>query len=292
MTTDTTYKINPAGTRFNYWATLFSLFLMLYLLGAIGLLTTVVNSYLTTSKEQTVFYVSLKKATTQNDIFSLQQTLEKASYTKPQSVHYLPKEEALADFVTDGTLTEADLKILADNPLPDILNFSIQAAHFDSYPTIVADLEAQKIVESVSYNPPAAQNLADKIYRLEIILILLVIFFIFVSITLIKNNVKLLLLTNKESIRTLQIVGATVDYIARPYGWLGLRNGLISSLLASVVLAISSSILVGGWNIPNYSTILSIILITLVCFGSLLSWAVAKQSIKKYLPTPVENWNL
>lgn len=291
MSKDTAYTISPAGTYFNYIATICSILIMLYLLGLIGLVVISADNFLAASKESIVFYAELADDTKQSDIFAFQNKLEKASYTKPQSITYIPKEEGMASLQAENILTAEDQALLGENLLPDMVSFAINEENFANYPKIIKKIERESFVTKVFYTDAPAQNLSNKVYRLEIILILLVIFFIFVAITLIKNTLKLLLIANKEQISTLQTVGATFDYIARPYLARGFRNGSLSSILAVGAIWITYYGL-RDWSVLISQVALIIISIALVVIGTFLYWIITRQSVKKYLKTPVSDWKI
>jgi cell division transport system permease protein len=291
MSKNIAYKISPSGTYFNYIATIFSMLIMLYLLGLIGLVVISTDSFLASSKESIIFYVELADETKQADVFSFQKKLEQAVYTKPQSVTYISNEEGLRGLQAEEILTKEEEKLLGENLLPNMISFVINEANFANYPKIISRIEREAFVTKVFYTDTPAQNLSTKVYRLEIILILLVIFFIFVAITLIKNTLKLLLIANKDQIQTLQTVGATFDYIARPYLKRGFRNGWLSSSLAVVALWLTYWGL-SDWNILTNQKAMISISIALVTLGTFLYWIVTRQSIKKHLTTPISDWKI
>ena len=56
--------------------------------------------------------------------------------------------------------------------------------------------------------------------------------FILVAITLIHNTIRLAIYSNRFLIKNQELVGASWNFIARPYLWRGLKNGLWAAFLA------------------------------------------------------------
>jgi len=176
--------------------------------------------------------------------------------------------------------------------LPNIIQFSLKEGYFAEYESLIQEIEQNDFVTRVFFEEAPTKNLAGKTYSIEIILLVLVIFFIFVVITLIKNTLKLLFLSNKESIRTMQMTGATIGYISKPYLRQAVKNGLMSGIIAVVSLVVT----IYWWSgyavfsdqvlaISVYSCLLIVLII-----GVLLSWLSTRNSVKKYLSQPVEEW--
>lgn len=276
----------------NYFATIVSLVMLLYLLGISGIVTLGAGYELNQTKEAVAFFIELEDDANEGIVFAFQKKLEASSYVKKKTVQYITKEEGLTLLSEDEALDEEDVLLFGENLLPNIIKFSLKEAYFADYESIIQEIEQNDFVGRVFFEEAPTKNLAGKAYSIEIILLVLVIFFIFVVITLIKNTLKLLFLSNKESIRTMQMAGATIDYISKPYLQQAIKNGILSGLIAMIAV-FATLYWWSNSNILNNQTLAVVIyscLFIIIITGVLLSWLSTKHSVKKYLTQPVENW--
>jgi cell division transport system permease protein len=279
----------------NYMATIISLIIMLYLLGVWGLLAIYTNQFLNYSKENIPFYIEIKDDAGESQVFAFQKELEASTFVREKTVEYISKEAALDLFEGDEIMTKEDVLLFGENLLPNMIRFYLDDAHFSNYEQIVKEIKKNTFVEHVFYTEGPAENLSSKVYRLEIILLVLMLFFIFVVVTLIKNTLKLTFLANKDLIRTMQLVGATLEKMAAPYIRQSLKNGLLSGIIAVAFLWLTRILLESGlgtfeqYDLDFWTSILSAIVIVV---GVFLSWICTRHSIQKYLNKPVEEWNL
>lgn len=279
--------------RGNYTATIVSLTIMLYWLGVCGMVAIYAHQLFNYSKEQLAFYIELKDDANEAMVFAFQKKLEASSYTKPQTVTYISKEDGLEMMKDEEGLTKEEVMLFGENLLPNIIQFSIKEEYFSDYEGIITDIKSNNFVSDVFYEKAPAKNLATKVYRLEIILFVLMIFFIFVVVTLIKNTLKLVLVANKQITKTMQLVGATWERLSKPYLRQSLKNGWWSALIAVVCLWLTRFLFESGWGqldqIDFWTTLLSVIILIT---GLLLSWICTRHSVRKYLTKPVDEWEL
>ncbi len=268
---------------------------MLYLLGMWGLVVIYANQSINYSKEHIPFYIELKDDANEALVFSFQKKLEASAYAKAQSVEYLSKEDALEQLKGDEVLTQDDVMLFGENLLPNMIRFCIEKEYFADYERIVAEIKENDFVEHIFYTEVPAKNLAGKVYRLELILSVLMLFFIFVVITLIKNTLKLILLSNKDLIQTMQLVGSTWEYMSKPYIKQSLKNGLLSGVLAIGCIWGTRYLLEGElgsliqYDINLWTAALSVVVLMV---GVALSWLCTRHSVRKYLAKPVYEWEI
>jgi len=291
-------SLPTAGTSktfVNYIASIVSLIIMLYLLGVWGLLAIYTNQFLNYSKENIPFYIELKDDARESQVFTFQKELEASPFVRKKTVEYISKEAALDLFESDATMTKEDVLLFGENLLPNMIRFYLKESHFSGYEGIVKEIELNPFVKQVFYTEAPAESLSSKVYRLEIILLVLMLFFIFVVVTLMKNTLKLTFLANKDLIKTMQVVGATFEKMATPYIRQSLKNGLLSGIIAVAFLWLTRILLENGlgmyeqYALGFWTKILSVIIIVT---GVLLSWICTRQSVKKYLKTSVEDWDV
>lgn len=287
------YKESHPATVLNYLYATISLTVLLYLLGGLGVLVVYSNNAITYVRENIPFYVELSDSATDAEIFRFQEQLESSDYSKPGSVKFVSKEQALKELTADGAITEEDVMLFGENLLPNAITFKLKSGFINNFEGIEKDIKANKFVTDVAHPeemlPPATADL----HRLEIITLILVIFFIFVAITLIKNTLKLSILANKQTIKVLQLFGATKDYLTRPYLRRSVWNGLICAGIAIVALIFTILLLQSQIKnmaeFANWASFFAIFL-GLCTVGVLTFWGSAQHSIRKYFSMPIEDW--
>ncbi len=287
-----TQKISNTGTYWNSMTAIISLTIMLYILGAMGMIAIYTDRFISTAKENIPFYIELEDHAKESEVFAFQQKLALAPSTKTQSVRYISKETALNKLDKEAILSKENMLSLGENILPNMIVFCINESNFCEYKKIVAEIEQKNFVSQVFFANSPAQKLSKKVYHLTIILIVLVIFFIFVSVTLIKNTLKLLLITHQENIHIMQMIGATFDFMAQPYLKQSINNGLISGLLAVLLLWISRYLIVYNLGISSANTLGLVLVLSLgiLLISVLVSWGTTQYSTKKYLNKAANKW--
>ena len=288
------HKESHPATVFNYLYATISLAILLYLLGALGVLVVYSNNAITYVRENIPFYVELSDSATDAEVFKFQELLESSAYSKPGSVKFVSKAEAMKEMTADGSITEEDIMLFGENLLPNAITFKLKSDYVADFDSIEKEITAHKFVTNVAHPeemlPPASTNLR----RLEIITLILVIFFIFVAITLIKNTLKLSILANKNTIKILQISGATKDYLTKPYLKRSIWNGLICAGIAIIALILTIFLLQSQIKdiseFANWGSFFAIFL-GLSGVGVLTFWGSAQHSIRKYFSMPIEKWS-
>lgn len=170
----------------------------------------------------------------QTAVQGLLQRIDRGSQ-RAGKVMFKPREAALAELKQRAGLSDA-LAVLGDNPLPD--GYVISLPPFNSttasaeVDTLATQLRALKGVDHVQVDSNWIQRLAALSHLLEVVLLLLGIMLGVVVITVVFNTIRLQVLTQREEIAVLQLVGATNGYIVRPFYYAGGLLGIAAAALA------------------------------------------------------------
>ncbi len=224
--------------RPNQLYVVFSLALVLFLLGLVGIWSLQVRQLGRQLQEALDIIVELEPEGPPQLSDRLILHLRASPYLRsPESVTYIPKEEALA---TMGEALQQDLEAVGmANPLLDVVTFNVkleylQPARLDS---IAVTLQAMEGVSGVHYQENFVERIARNGTRLGWLLLGLAGLFTFVAALLIHNTVRLSLYANRFLIKTQELVGASWGFISRPFLWGAVRQGFGSGLLAVGALA-------------------------------------------------------
>jgi cell division transport system permease protein len=208
--------------------------------------------------------------------------------TKPyvKSIEYVSKEEGKKKYMEEES--EDWSKVLDENPLPNAIYFRIKKdyVNLDTLNNIKKDLEAQTYVSDVKYPEALVGKLNKNIKTVSIWLLVLVVLFSLVVIFLIDNTIRLAMFSNRFLIKTMQMVGATRWFIAKPLNVRAIINGAISGVIASALLYIIILIAEGsvGWLKTIHDNGLLILLFAiLIVTGIAITLFSTHRSVLKYL---------
>ncbi len=165
-----------------------------------------------------------------------------ASYVASQpyvkSSAYINKEMAKENYIKDGG--EDWDKILTENPLPESVEFFAKSEYVnqDSLANISANLLAKfpGVISDVQYPQAIITTINERSKTIGVITLIIGIILSLIVIALIDNTIRLAMFSNRFLIKTMQMVGATSGFIARPMNIRAIINGLISAIVASAAL--------------------------------------------------------
>jgi cell division transport system permease protein len=149
---------------------------------------------------------------------------------------FTTKEMAKKKYLSDGN--EDWDGILTENPLPQSIDFSMKKNYVesDTLKNIKTDLEKQTYVTEVKYPESLVANLNSNLKKISLILFAIAILLSLVVIVLIDNTIRLAMFSNRFTIKTMQMVGATRWFITKPMDIRAIINGAISGVIAIVVV--------------------------------------------------------
>jgi cell division transport system permease protein len=157
-------------------------------------------------------------------------------------VTFVPREEALESLKERSSLGGV-LETLGENPLPDSYVMKLDgfasagaAAQVDA---ITERLRALTGVETVQVDSAWVKRLAALLGILRLALLLLAGTLGIVVIAVVFNTIRLQVLTQKEEISVSQLLGATNDFIHRPFFYTGALLGLCAGGVALGVVMLA-----------------------------------------------------
>jgi cell division transport system permease protein len=268
----------------SYFMSILGVTLVLFFLGIIGWLVINANKLGDHFKESVELRVYLRGDLNPKDSIALINYISAKPYVK--SMEYVNKETGKKRYMEDGG--EDWSKVLDENPLPNAIYFRIkkQYVNLDTLKSIKADIEQQTYVSDVVYPEALVGQLNKNIRIVSIGLLALVILISLVVIFLIDNTIRLAMFSNRFLIKTMQMVGATRGFIARPLNIRAIINGAISGLIASVLLYIVILIAEGSiaWLKAIHDTPLLVMLfLILILLGIAITLFSTHRSVIKYL---------
>ena len=151
-------------------------------------------------------------------------------------VSFIPLEQALENLKAKSGLGEV-IETLGDNPLPD--SYVMKLEGFTSRPSdaarvdgIAEQMKALPGVDSVQVDSAWVKRLAALLAVLRLVLLLLAITLGVVVIAVVFNTIRLQVLTQRDEIAVSKLLGATDNFIHRPFYYTGALLGLCAGAVA------------------------------------------------------------
>lgn len=282
----------PPVHKPNYFYTIVSVTLVLFLLGLFGLLVVQGQTMLRTLREQVEIIVELKEDTSLGQVDTLKQHLTASSYFKPNSERFINKDEGAK--LMQEAFGQDFGKLDMANPLYDVLIFHVNATWMDadSMSIVREDLKLLPFVNDVFYQESVTESIAKNLNEISLWVLGFGLFFVLVAVALILNTVRLALYSNRFLIKNMELVGASWGFISKPYLSRSFRQGVLCSLLA--ILGLSSMLYFMFRNVPDIRSSVNLMGIAIV-FGGLLvlGFVIMVAStyyvVKKYLRMRVDD---
>lgn len=274
----------------SYFMSILGVTLVLFLLGIIGVLVINANKIGDYFKENVEVMASLRGDLNPNDSVALMEYVAGKPYIR--EMQFITKEEAKRRYLGDGN--ESWDKILEENPLPNSINFKVKKEYMnrDSLEAIKKDLEQQTYVSDVKYPEALVDKLHENIRTLSMIFLAIAIILSLVVIILIDNTIRLAMFSNRFLIKTMQMVGATRWFIAKPMNVRAIVNGAISGIIAvgAVILVILGAERMVPWlKAIHDNKSLGMLFGGMIVLGICITLISTHRSVLKYLKMKLDD---
>ena len=277
--------------RGSYLISLMSIMLVLFVLSLFSSLVLFANRISDYIKENIGFEVVMKKGVKEKDIIDFQHILESKKYVK--STEYISQQEATRRLTDD--LGKDILEWLGDveNPLlPSIdVRFKSEYANNDSIAKIEQWVLKNKNVKEVYFQKSLIHSIDKNVNKIAAVILVIGIALLIMAVTLISHTVRLSVYSKRFTVRSMQLVGATENFIIKPFMKYFVIQGVIGSLLALVLLTIFLMTMMK--NVPELASLINFgnvaaIYVSVLILGVLLTTLSTFFAIRKYLRADVD----
>jgi len=283
-------KSSSKRSQPSYFMAILGVSLILIMLGVLGWLVINANKLGQYFKENVEVRVYVRENVSAKDSTSLVEYINSRPYVK--SSEYVTKESARQKYLEDGN--KDWVGVLQNNPLPASINFKVKSEYAvtDSMQKMQADLVQNIAVSDVQYPQSLVSSLNNIIRKISIILLVVAVVISILVIVLIDNTIKLAMFSNRFLIKTMQMVGATRGFISKPMNTRAVINGALSGIIA--VLVIIGVIVIAEKWLPEIRalrdyTLLSILFISIILLGVVISFVSTHRSVIKYLKMKLDD---
>ena len=284
------YRNKKKLGSYPYLTVMFSITLSMIVIGLLGLILSHAQKLSFLVKESIEVNVFIKNETNDSSKTVLLNTLSRRSYVlsknnQPQII-YISKEDARKKF--SETYGEDFTSVLDENPLFSSYSVKIRPEYSDSLnmKKISDQISEMEGVKEVYYQEALINRINKNIKTVSAVLAVFGFILLFASVLLINNTIKLALYSQRFLIRSMQLVGATRWFIQGPFLLRSLVQGMISGVIASVLLFVLMDFAYGELKELNelrQDNLVYLIYASLVVVGSLIGFLSSYRAVSTYL---------
>jgi cell division transport system permease protein len=266
--------------RSSYLYVVLSIALVLFVLGLLGILVLQSNVLAKHFKEQVSMNIFLNDDISKAEIQKFQKKLTEKEYVK--TIHYISKDSAAQ--MMEQELGEDFLQFLGTNPLKQTLEMHLKSEYvtLDSVAKIRKDIGSNPYIYEISYDEIHIDKLDRNIEKITLWVLVLSGILTMIAVLLINSTIRLSIYSKRFTIKTMQMVGATKNFIRKPFIITGIKLGIAGSVLAIIalyVLAIYFEKQIPDVKITQQYDILAIV------FGGILILGIVITGISTYFAT-------
>lgn len=268
----------------SYFMSILGVTLVLFLLGIVGWITINSQKLIEYFKESVEVQVFLKPNIQDTARQSLQNYIAAQPYTK--AVRYTDKESAKKEWMKTGG--EDFTEFLDNSLLPTSIDFTLKADFVDSVRLnqIKTTIGNNPNVDEVKYPTAVVGKMQRNFNLISLVLAGVAILIAVLVIVLIDNTIRLAMFSNRFIIKTMQMVGATRWFIAKPLNVRAIVNGAVSALIA--IALVYGVITVAERFLPDLQALrdnglLLLLFLALVVIGITITLFSTHRSVVKYL---------
>ena len=258
--------------------------IVLFLFGFFGIFFISSNSIANSFKEDFSVSIFFKENAKKIEIIQLQNELLMSSYI--QKLKYISKDDAL--LIMKEEYGQDFIQELGFNPLVNSIDINLKGEFVEasSLDSISAIISKKKYVDEITYDKNLINSINNNIRRVSLWLMPSIMILSIITFLVINSSIRLSIYSNRQLIKTMQLVGATKSFIRRPF----IRTNILLSIISSLI-SISILILLIYYIDSNISFVeniklqslimLFIIIISLGLIISYISTFLATQNILK-----------
>jgi cell division transport system permease protein len=269
--------------RTSYVMSIIGVSLVLVLLGFLGYMGINYSKLVDYFRESVPVQVFLRETTTDAEKDSLMARVKAMPYVK--SYAYKDKETARREWESMGN--EEFMTFIDTNILPRSIEMNLKSEYVvpDTLKKIEQMLLSNTNVTDVKY-PTNVVGGMTILRKIGFVLLGVALLLAIVVIVLIDNTIRLAMFSNRFLIKTMQMVGATRWFIAKPMNIRAIINGAIAAGIAIVILwamLLSFQQLVPELKTLQDNQLFILLCVLLLILGVAISLISTHRSVIKYL---------
>jgi cell division transport system permease protein len=227
-------KIVSSRLRTSYLSSVISTALVLFLLGVVGILVYNLNRLPETIRDQITVSVNLEDTITNRSAMRVLAIIELKEFV--DKAQYKSKDETVKEM--SGELGDDFIELLDENPFPSRIEINLKNAYFstEGIELVIREIKDIEGVKDVVYHKSLFEQVAENTKNVSIIILIFVGLLLFISVFLINNTIRLAIYSKRFLINTMKLVGANTTFIRTPFLASSVWQGLISGVIAIILL--------------------------------------------------------
>jgi cell division transport system permease protein len=277
-------KLNKRRIISSYISVVVSISMVLFLFGLLSFTIVNIKNVSTNFKESLTMSVYLKDEAKAVDLNQIKNSLITSVFVK--ELNYISKEEAVSIMKTE--FGEDFINELGYNPLINSFDINLVSEYvedrkIDSISNLLR--EKNNFIDDIQYDRDLVSVMNTNLKKITMWMFPVTFLLIVISILIINSSIKLALYSNRWTIKTMQLVGATKRFIRKPFIIKNVFLGLFSSFIASTLLYLT--IFYVDKKIPFIDMFDNIyiiyIFLSVTVLGVLISWISTYFATQKLL---------
>jgi len=201
-------------------------------------------------------------------------------------LEYISKEQVLEE--QKESMGTDPSEFAGVNPFVSEIDFQLAAeyANNDSLQWISKELKQLPKVTEITYPQDLIDSVNKTLRKISLVLLILAGLLLFVSFALINNTVRLGIYSRRFGIHTMKLVGASWNFIRKPFIRRAVMLGLLAGIIAIIVLGI------GVYMLMNYEPdvrevitpeVLVVTAVAVLVFGVVITTLCSWFSVNRFL---------
>jgi cell division transport system permease protein len=252
---------------------------LLFIMGIFCIISLNLNQLITALNAKIDLQVFVTDPLSDDEILRLKARLLRIEGIK--NVTFISKKEAALEF--EKEFGQEIFGVLDDNPLPS----SFQVTVFDTRKSppemnrIIDIIKRENGVSEVVFHNQILNKLTRFAQMASFITLILLLMVSIGSLFVVSSTIRLVILTRKSVIETMQLIGATRRFIQSPFIIEGIIQGLLGGICALILIYILIQLFNSQW--PGIIVVPMNMLLLLVATGFLFGLVGSLVAIKKFI---------
>ena len=267
----------------SYVSVVISISMVLFLFGLLSFSIINIKNVSKNFKESLTMSIYLKDNAKLVDLNQIKNSLVTSLYVK--DLNYISKEEAVSIMKTE--FGEDFINELGYNPLVNSFDINLMSEYVEGrkIDSISNLIQKNNFIDDIQYDRDLVSMMNTNMKKITLWMFPITIILFIISVLIINSSIKLAIYSNRFTIKTMQLVGATKKFIRRPFIIKNILLGICSSAIASSLLYFTIFYLDN--KIPFIDMINNVYIIYLILavtfLGVLITWISTYFATQKLL---------
>lgn len=279
-------KASSKKSKPSYIGAIVGVAVVLFLFGIVGWFFLNIRKTGDYFKESIQVHTYLNRDAGKKQIDSLTQYISALPYAN--RVEYVTKEKAMQKWNAANDTTWK--QFLNNNPLPESIDFYVKADHVekDSLNLLASNLQLTfpGVISEFQFPTETVAKVSQFVKTAALIFLIAAIILTIIVVFSIDNTIRLAMYSNRFLIKTMQMVGATRGFIAKPINQRAVINGLIASAIAIALVWLTVVVVESlrpEFKLLHDNTGLLLLFLIIILLGVTITLASTHRSVIKYL---------